>query len=370
VHRQHAAHHTIDPDSGKHVSFGLIRMAHIDPLIDIACHLFRMGADEGHHIHLCCYHSRHPLLVRAGIERILDACLDRHDAAAVFRHPDIRIRLNHHAEPDQIFVVLASPVAEVGRDHDYDWAIVEPSSERSIIQLAGRVRRHREGACEMPNITLLATNLTALESPGHPAYCRPGFESKGAWQLESHRLEDILVPEQYQRIDAIPRIIERKPLRHRTNLDDLEHQRLHDVFGHLDEHAETNAGGWNTALWLNTPIHLTGLAQYIQRFRAGSLQARYVLMPDEDMGDTVFTRLECDNTPTQCSNLLKHADLTYGARIEPWAVVDYLPELQRLMEVFDLSAERCARQFGFLDMEPRDQGWQYHHVLGFRRYLS
>lgn len=33
-----------------------------------------------------------------------------------------------------------------GRDHDYDWAIVEPSSMRSIIQLAGRIRRHRPGS--------------------------------------------------------------------------------------------------------------------------------------------------------------------------------------------------------------------------------
>ena len=41
--------------------------------------------------------------------------------------------------------MLGSPVTEVGRDHDYDWAVVEPSSMRSLIQLAGRVRRHHLG---------------------------------------------------------------------------------------------------------------------------------------------------------------------------------------------------------------------------------
>ena len=29
----HAAHHAIDPQSSKRVSFGLIRMANIDPLV-------------------------------------------------------------------------------------------------------------------------------------------------------------------------------------------------------------------------------------------------------------------------------------------------------------------------------------------------
>ncbi|WP_438357140.1 hypothetical protein, partial [Burkholderia cenocepacia] len=50
-------------------------------------------------------------------------------------------------------------MTEVGRDHDYDWAIVDPSSMRSIIQLAGRVWRHRpEKIATQANILLLPTN--------------------------------------------------------------------------------------------------------------------------------------------------------------------------------------------------------------------
>ena len=369
IHEQHAAHKNADPHSHKHVSFGLIRMAHIDPLIDTAHYLFGKGANEGYRIHLCCYHSRHPLLVRAAIERTLDACLARHMPEAVFHVPDIRDRLNRRAEPDQIFVVLASPVAEVGRDHDYDWAIVEPSSERSIIQLAGRVRRHRAGACEVPNIVLLDSNLAALENPGQPAYCRPGFESLD-WQLASHRLADLLTPEQYQSIKAIPRIIEREPLRPHANLVDLEHQRLRDEFAFPSADNRQDSGRWNAALWLHSPIHLTGMAQRYQRFRAGVAQTRFVLMPDEELESTVFMRVERDNTSTACPNLLRQTELPLGPGIGPWAVAEYLPELQRRMDAFEMPAERCARQFGFLDMEARDQGWLYNSALGLRRNLT
>lgn len=182
LHALHRHHHSTDPKTGKRASFGLIRMANIDPLFDVALSLFELGAEAGCRIHLCVYHARHPLLVRAAIERELDATLNRSEADAVFSLDGIRARLDGEPETDHIFIVLATPVAEVGRDHDYDWAIVEPSSMRSIIQLAGRVRRHREGSCpeEWPNVYLLDTNVRHLESGGSgPAYTRPGFENAG-----------------------------------------------------------------------------------------------------------------------------------------------------------------------------------------------
>ena len=60
--------------------------------------------------------------------------------------------------------MVATPVEEVGRDHDFDWAIVEPSSYRSIIQLAGRVLRHRklDQDIQNPNIALMQYNLKGL----------------------------------------------------------------------------------------------------------------------------------------------------------------------------------------------------------------
>jgi CRISPR-associated endonuclease/helicase Cas3 len=61
--------------------------------------------------------------------------------------------------------VLGSPVTEVGRDHDYDWAVVEPSSMRSLIQLAGRVRRHRASWWHLPAADALLTAVLPQQQP-------------------------------------------------------------------------------------------------------------------------------------------------------------------------------------------------------------
>lgn len=116
----HRCHHT--EHQGRRISFGLLRLANIEPLIELAQAILAQGAPEGLHVHLCVYHSRHPLLVRSAIERQLDELLKRSDddAAALFARPTLAKALQASTERDHLFVVLASPVAEVGRDHDYD----------------------------------------------------------------------------------------------------------------------------------------------------------------------------------------------------------------------------------------------------------
>ncbi|MFA5495948.1 MAG: type I-F CRISPR-associated helicase Cas3f, partial [Porticoccaceae bacterium] len=150
--RLHRENHDTDPKTGKRVSFGLVRMANIDPLFDVALALYRHGAPENARIHLCVYHSQFPLLIRSAIEHRLDTALNRRTPDAVFELPEIRSALDTRKEEDHLFIVLGSPVTEVGRDHDYDWAVVEPSSMRSLIQLAGRIRRHRIGEVKNPNL--------------------------------------------------------------------------------------------------------------------------------------------------------------------------------------------------------------------------
>jgi len=85
----HRLHHTVDPSSRHRVSFGLIRMANIEPLVDVALALYRIGAPPGVQIHLCTYHSQFPLLIRSAIERRLDAALDR-------RNPEVGVRFARH----------------------------------------------------------------------------------------------------------------------------------------------------------------------------------------------------------------------------------------------------------------------------------
>src|SRR5699024_7087046 len=125
----------LDPDSDNHSSSCLGRIANLAPLFELARHLSALDAPAYMRIHLCVYHARLPLLQRSAVEHMLDAAFDRRgDAQAVYDLPDIRNALATHSEHDQLFIVLASPVCEVGRDWDADWAVVEPSSMRSLIQ--------------------------------------------------------------------------------------------------------------------------------------------------------------------------------------------------------------------------------------------
>jgi CRISPR-associated endonuclease/helicase Cas3 len=87
--------------------------------------------------------------------------LKRHDPDAIWSQPDIADALAAYPQSHHIFVVLASR-RRVGRDHDYDWAVVEPSSMRSIIQLAGRILRHRKQIPATPNVCLLNQNYRSL----------------------------------------------------------------------------------------------------------------------------------------------------------------------------------------------------------------
>ncbi|MBU59827.1 MAG: type I-F CRISPR-associated helicase Cas3 [Alcanivorax sp.] len=393
----HDRHHTKDPQSGKRVSFGLIRLANIEPLVDIAEGLFRIGASAGKRIHLCVYHSQHPLLVRSEIEHCLDRILDRRDANSVFTQPDIRHRLDVCPESDQIFIVLGSPVTEVGRDHDYDWAVVEPSSMRSLIQLAGRVRRHRHDECQVPNLMLLDTNLKHLERPGKPAFCRPGFEGVGKWRLDSHSLKTLLREQEWEVVDARPRVLPATALRPNTFLADLEHARLQERMlepepdaGSRPRDVDPEAlsarerkrlkqaprlpplGAYS---WYRLP-RLTLLGAMAQKYpfrRQTMEQEQLVLMPDESGEEWILHKVWKERSrqqelyiPVERSDLSRVA-LECHDRIQPWGVPDYLRALANLADNKGMELDQAAKRFGAVIVPKSAQGWRFHPALGFSR---
>ena len=392
----HARHHETDTRTGKRVSFGLIRMANIGPLFEVARALYARDAPVDWHIHLCVYHSQFPLLARSAIERTLDRVLDRRVADAVYNLADIRARLDNTAEPDQLFIVLGSPVTEVGRDHDYDWAVVEPSSMRSIIQLAGRVRRHRTEPVDEPNITLLDRNWRAIAgAPDGPAFTRPGFEDSDH-PLASHALTDLLDTDAYRVIDSRPRLVARNPLQPAQRLTDLEHAQMRRALLPPDTQAtpppaaNRRSRGRRAALKPEPPplaahsaysrpaLWLTGVLPQQQRFREQHGQnLDFVLLPTEDEDDYRLMRSEPQKkgppieteVEQRLNDRVPDIDLK-AERISPWANVDYMTELQKLAEERDMDLEQCARTFGTLQLRDdgeASQGWLTHPVLGFKK---
>ncbi len=363
----HQQHHSIDPVSNKRVSFGLIRMANIDALIDVAIAFVGKDAPQGHRIHLCCYHSRHPLLVRSRIERHLDQVLNRSDENSIFlNNLALRKSLDSGPEIDQIFIVLASPVAEVGRDHDYDWAIVEPSSMRSIIQLAGRIRRHRIGACTSPNLVLLDTNIKHLEGK-KDAYSQPGFEdTELTFGLDSHWIHDLLTAEQLDQIDSRPRIITRNNFSPRMNLVDLEHERLSALML-----GSTSKKVPCVNRWWTTNASLSGELQRLTPFRYDPQGSEpYLLIQDEDDEQPRLYQRNGDGDLVPCTNLMQESAIEMGAQVVPWGTTSFRHALEELAEELHISPIACSRRYGSISL-PKDneQGWLYNQHLGFRRSL-
>jgi len=390
----HRVHHSVDAHDGKRVSFGLIRMANIERLVEVALALYRQGAPEGVRMHLCTYHSQFPLLIRSSIEQQLDQALNRRVPDAVFDLPDIRRRIDAHDENDHLFIVLGSPVTEVGRDHDYDWAVVEPSSMRSLIQLAGRIRRHRGGECKAPNLLVFDTNLRHFRELGKPAFCRPGFETV-EFPLDTHSMAQLLPMADNGVIDARPRIVAPPdPLQPRSRLVDLEHARMRQTMlvqsaaapatPGLRQRASALAGAapvLNAASWWSLPpldALLTAVLPQQQPFRLDTIKrVDLVLRPNEY--EDGYELVQLMNKPngrrgetlevlvdTSQNHRIPESEVE-GHGIKPWGQTDYWDALTALAAELETTLADCARRFGTVTLPEHPNGWRFHPTLGFTK---
>lgn len=387
----HGRHHETCPRSGKQVSFGLVRMANIEPLFDVAQELLRLGAPEDCRIHLCVYHSRFPLLQRSAIENRLDTCLNRRNRNAVFELPEIRRAIDRHPEQHQLFVVLGSPVTEVGRDHDYDWAVVEPSSMRSLIQLAGRVQRHRNQSCKTPNILIFDTNLKYFKpfqnGAPQPAFVRPGFESSGSisndpYRLIKRRLSNLLHEDEYRIVSARPRIQPRpeQEWKPQHSLVDLEHARLKEQMQAVTPQprqrgAKPIGESLNAAsAWQYPQAALTWVLPQQQPFRQQTAdETELLFLPDEDGEKLILHQIFQEARGKQAAiyttaeSRVEHLTLSYGPRISHWGEDNLLELLQEQAEAHNLPLQRCAERFTQVSVIESKQGWRYHTQLGFSK---
>ena len=390
---QRPHNHSLDATSGKRVSLGLIRMANIAPLYDVALAMYALGAPAPDvRVHLCVYHSQFPLLLRSAIEHQLDTLLNRrgaqndHDPA--LQRPALRALIDAHPEQHHLFIVLGSPVTEVGRDHDYDWAVVEPSSMRSLIQLAGRVRRHRSGAVDGVNMVVLDSNLQHFKTPGQPAYEKPGFETAHApFQLKSHYLHDLLAREiginAAWAVDAQPRVAlpaDNKLLPHRR-WTDLEHARMHDSL--LPKPPGTATPTHASCLHWHEPqpdtprsLWLTGLLPQFQRFRYDPQQRDDVaLLPDEEEEMLLLHRVQDGERRYEKVYVPIHQSLCHpvpaaqlaSPSVSPWPQVNGMAELAALAQAQGLSLEQCAQRYATASLPESQAGWWWDERLGFTK---
>lgn len=291
VLEKHTQHFTLENEHQIHVSFGVVRVANIKPCVELTQYLLSCEWPQDTEIRCMAYHSQQVLLLRHVQEKHLDEVLKRKEKDGepplTFDNEVIRGHFASCKAKNLIFILVATPVEEVGRDHDFDWAVLEPSSFRSMIQMAGRVRRHRQGEVASPNIGLMQYNLKGFKGTEERVFNYPGYETDSLTTLKTHDLKK-LVDEKalLHSVNAIARIQKRPELVPHQNLADLEHYATAKTLGtpqinqpiastsrknrfSRNRRVINPASNWSEHL--HGHIHgywwLTALPQYFKRFR-------------------------------------------------------------------------------------------------------
>lgn len=358
----HNAHHVTHLETGTKVSLGLVRFANINPLVALARALIKAPLPNRYHLHFCVYHSQYPALVRSRIESVLDATLNRKTEKKLWSQPSVIRAIGMAPGEHHVFVVLGTAVTEVGRDHDYDWAIVEPSSMRSLIQLAGRVRRHRTENIYSDNIRVLRKNIRGLKGES-PCFVKPGFEDKSGFRLATMDLAELLLPDQYVHISSLPRIAERLELDACHNLVDLEHAHIHArLFGNADYK-------FNASLWWEGHLNWSYEFQRQTPFRkSDGAQQRYAMLFEEEAFDNgVFHALSATKGEADMpqDKRFKRIEGDMGDRVYPWVPFSNQHViLSDLADQLDLTVRECSRRFMTLELRADQEEWCYADQFG------
>lgn len=372
----HRSHGHYDQQTGKTVSVGVIRLANVNPCVDLSRFLLSCDLPTDTDIRVLTYHARQVMLLRARTEQFLDEMVGRGRADNLMDVPAIRVHASESDKANLICIVVASPVEEVGRDHDFDWAVIEPSSLRSIVQMAGRVRRHRgPSTSPEPNVVLPEFNLKGFLGEAREVFSRPGFEggSKGqgaGYRLESKSLFDLVNAEQLaERIDSQSRVMEPSAFNATLALRDLEHQVLRNVL------TGDNLRPFFPAGWMTCPDYLTNLAQVFSPFRKspGPSESAYRLYVDED-GNIEFRCMELDRyrRARMSDKKATHIDLlplTESEEQRCLLPLDYAFEIERSSEELGISRQNACEKLGELILPDNSTeiAFEWNESVGARR---
>ncbi|PCI69177.1 MAG: type I-F CRISPR-associated helicase Cas3 [Piscirickettsiaceae bacterium] len=341
VLEKHKHHHFLDPKTDKKICIGIVRMANINPCVNLTKYFLKHSVGEGVEIKTMAYHSRQVLLMRHEQEKYLDKILkrDKGDDEHILEDETIRAHIDNSDAKNIIFVLVATPVEEVGRDHDFDWAVIEPSSYRSFIQLAGRVLRHRDKEVLEPNIAIMKYNYRALKTAGKKiAFKWPGYQNEKS-DLTTYDLNKLVdTKELAEKLDATNRIKKTES----SELANLEHKVIHQLLTDYESKGPESMQGWLESDWW-----LTALPQQYIRFRGDKSEDMTVFLTADnsflekgDRGKTV--EVGKDNIKPDLLNELEMQSL--------WFKRDYAVLLAEQAERLEFDLKKTALIYGEINL--------------------
>ncbi len=146
-------HNNYKDESG--VSIGFIKFNTVASARVFAKYIFESSEKElnltdSFQVSCLCYHSKYSLIELDNIESDLNLMVNRKNEKNAIENRRRKIRElrkkiygDENSKGEIVILVSTTSILEVGRDHDYDFSILEPTSNRALIQASGRVLRHR-----------------------------------------------------------------------------------------------------------------------------------------------------------------------------------------------------------------------------------
>lgn len=378
---KHHYHHSIDVKTNIKVSFGVVRVANISPCVALSKYLLQADYPNDTQVKVMAYHSQQVLLLRHEQEKHLDAVLKRKEqlgeSQKAFSNPIIRDHLDCSQAKNLIFILVATPVEEVGRDHDFDWAIIEPSSYRSIVQLAGRVRRHRTDEVELPNIGIMQYNLKAFQGNdkhGEKYFIKPGYEDGWGKRLHIHDINKLVNEKRlYEHLNAIPRI--KIPVQEdKQLLAFIEHQVTGEQLTNFSKSGANTLQGYLTETWF-----LTALPQVLAPFRKSEVSLNLFLFYSNLEDKCFFTQkdearkvmVDINNQVINREGIhnISRMELTVKEHQNLWFERNYQQLLtQYLSEPWLTTLKRVSLRYGEINIVERENTqYQYNDQFGLVR---
>lgn len=341
VLEKHKQHHFVDTKTNKNISIGVVRIANINPCVDLTKYILRDNLAEDTEIKTMAYHSRQVLIMRHSQEKYLDKILKRtkDDNENILEDEVIRNHLDNSKAKNIIFVLVATPVEEVGRDHDFDWAVIEPSSYRSFIQLAGRVLRHRDKEVNEPNIAIMKYNYRALKTEGKEVAFRwPGYQNNED-DLTTYDLNKLVnTTELAENLDATNRIKQTNS----SELADLEHKVIHRLLTNYESKGPESMQGWLDSDWW-----LTAIPQKYVRFRGDKSEDMTLFLTVEN---TFLEKGDRDNAVEVGKNNIELDLLNELEMQNLWFKRDYTALIDVQAERLNLDFEKTILIYGEINL--------------------
>lgn len=364
----HTNHHQ---SNGKYaISFGVVRFANINPLVAVAQALIKHNNHDDCCVHYCVYHGQFTLAKRSMIEEKLDRLVNRKQPNTIWQQSEIIEAIKRQPNSkNHIFVVLATSVCEVGRDHDYDWAIAEPSSMRSLIQLAGRLQRHRKQPVNDENLFILDKNYKMLKG-NRIVYEKPGFESQ-KYHLDGDKsITHTLKTEQYQHINSIPSIQLIRPSQPPyDNLVALEQSAYwYKLVGDWQKGQPFEPN--NAKIWWNQKVTWTGEVQRQQPFRLSSPEKTFILAPNSQGNLTWLIRDDSDHSSIkliESQHILNYNEIKFSKNNFSWFNTDEKTRYQQIAERLGIEVEKIPNIYGEVTVpyhKNSNKQYYYHPFLG------